>query len=70
MEPVFFANQFEFRKWLKKNYKTQTEILVGFYKVGSGKTTHWVMRAKQEDTKLKRLEKLIASIEAGLRFQW
>lgn len=37
MNPVFFANQTEFRNWLEKNYKTATEIIVGFYKVNSGK---------------------------------
>ena len=35
--PIFFAKQSDFRQWLKKNHKTQTELLVGFYKVGSGK---------------------------------
>jgi uncharacterized protein YdeI (YjbR/CyaY-like superfamily) len=37
MNPVFFANQTEFRNWLENNYKTATEIIVGFYKVNSGK---------------------------------
>ncbi len=37
MEPVFFANQFEFRKWLEHNYYKETELLVGYYKVNSGK---------------------------------
>jgi uncharacterized protein YdeI (YjbR/CyaY-like superfamily) len=35
--PTFFANQSDFRNWLQKNHKTKTELLVGFYKVGSGK---------------------------------
>src|SRR5687767_6119714 len=37
MTATFFATQSEFRKWLKKNHKKETEVLVGFYKVGSGK---------------------------------
>lgn len=37
MTPIFFASQSDFRKWLQKNYKKETELLVGFYKVGSGK---------------------------------
>lgn len=37
MNPIFFGNQLEFRNWLEKNYKTTTEIIVGFYKVNSGK---------------------------------
>jgi uncharacterized protein YdeI (YjbR/CyaY-like superfamily) len=34
---VFFSNQREFRDWLMKNHRIETEIIVGFYKVGSGK---------------------------------
>src|SRR6187401_3158431 len=37
MTPTFFANQSDFRKWLQKNHKKETELVVGFYKVGSGK---------------------------------
>lgn len=37
MGPIFFAKQSDFRKWLEKNHKTEIELLVGFYKVGSGK---------------------------------
>src|SRR6187549_365301 len=37
MTPTFFANQSDFRKWLQKNHTKETELLVGFYKVGSGK---------------------------------
>ncbi len=37
MEPTFFATAKEFRKWLEKNHEKEKELLVGFYKVGSGK---------------------------------
>ena len=37
MTPKFFATQSDFRQWLKENYDKETEIIVGFYKVGSGK---------------------------------
>src|SRR5258708_39491515 len=37
MTPIFFAKQSEFRKWLQKNHKKETELLVGFYKVDSWK---------------------------------
>lgn len=37
MEAQFFPDQQAFRKWLQKNHKTATELLVGFYKVNSGK---------------------------------
>jgi len=37
MTPTFFSNQIDFRKWLAKNHKKETELIVGFYKVDSGK---------------------------------
>lgn len=33
----FFPTQSEFRQWLEKNHKTETELFVGFYKVASNK---------------------------------
>jgi len=39
MTPTFFAKPSDFRKWLEKNHKKETELLVGFYKVGSGKSS-------------------------------
>ncbi len=39
MQPIFFATQLELRKWLQKNFQTSTELIVGFYKVGSNKKT-------------------------------
>ena len=36
MSPVFFETAAEFRAWLEANHATVTELLVGFYKVGSG----------------------------------
>lgn len=35
--PLFFGSQSDFRKWLSKNHLAKTELLVGFYKVDSGK---------------------------------
>lgn len=37
MTPIFFTNQAGFRKWLIKNHKKETELLVGFYKKKSGR---------------------------------
>ena len=37
MSPIFFTNQTSFRMWLEENHKTETELLVGFYKKNSGK---------------------------------
>ena len=39
MEPTFFSSQQDFRKWLEKNHKKETELLVGFYKVNSKKAS-------------------------------
>lgn len=36
-KPKFFATPEDFRTWLIANHERQTELLVGFYKVGSGK---------------------------------
>ena len=37
MEPTFFETGAAFRKWLQANHARETELLVGFWKVGSGK---------------------------------
>jgi len=37
MKPHFFAKASDFRKWLEKNHEKKKELLVGFYKVGSGR---------------------------------
>lgn len=37
MKPMFFPDQKDFRKWLSENYNKENELLVGFYKVASGK---------------------------------
>jgi uncharacterized protein YdeI (YjbR/CyaY-like superfamily) len=36
-KPTFFRTQASFRKWLEKNHDKAKELLVGFYKVNSGK---------------------------------
>ena len=35
--PVFFPTEADFRRWLEANHKTAPELLVGFWKKGSGK---------------------------------
>ncbi|MDQ6712538.1 MAG: YdeI/OmpD-associated family protein [Candidatus Dormibacteraeota bacterium] len=37
MQPTFFATAAELRQWLEENHATASELLVGFYKRGSGK---------------------------------
>src|SRR5215472_11122745 len=38
-EPKFFENPTAFRAWLEENHQTANELLVGFYKKASGKTS-------------------------------
>lgn len=35
MAPTFFTSPLEFRNWLQQHHATESEVLVGFYKVGS-----------------------------------
>ncbi len=37
MAPKFFPTPAAFRKWLQKNHLSATELVVGFYKVHTGK---------------------------------
>jgi uncharacterized protein YdeI (YjbR/CyaY-like superfamily) len=37
MRPRFFESQSQLRNWLEENHESATELLVGFYKKGSGK---------------------------------
>lgn len=34
---IFFKTQDDFREWLESHHETETELIVGFYKVDSGK---------------------------------
>lgn len=36
MPPTFFPTPADFRRWLEAHHATETELLVGFYKVSSG----------------------------------
>jgi uncharacterized protein YdeI (YjbR/CyaY-like superfamily) len=37
MAATFFATEDDFRKWLEMHHDKETELVVGFYKVDSGK---------------------------------
>jgi uncharacterized protein YdeI (YjbR/CyaY-like superfamily) len=37
VRPTFFANASDFRSWLVKHHATHKELLVGYYKVATGK---------------------------------
>ncbi|RFS14539.1 YdeI family protein [Emticicia sp. C21] len=37
MKPTFFPHQSDFRKWLAENHEKEKELIVGFYRVDSGK---------------------------------
>ena len=39
MSPTFFPTQNDFRTWLEDNSENETELVVGFYKVNSGKAS-------------------------------
>ena len=38
-KPTFFASEADFRRWLEANHETAEELLVGFWKKGSGKAS-------------------------------
>jgi uncharacterized protein YdeI (YjbR/CyaY-like superfamily) len=37
VKPTFFATAAEFRRWLERHHDSERELLVGFYKRGSGR---------------------------------
>ena len=37
MKPTFFPTPADFRRWLEQHHESESELLVGFYKKGSGK---------------------------------
>lgn len=39
MKTIFFQTQEDFRRWLEAHHETETELVVGFYNVKSGKQT-------------------------------
>lgn len=47
-EPIFFADADAFRRWLAANHEDAAELLVGFWKKGSGKASIDWPRARDE----------------------
>jgi uncharacterized protein YdeI (YjbR/CyaY-like superfamily) len=39
VEPTFFENPADFRAWLERHHESEGELLVGFYKKGSGRAS-------------------------------
>jgi len=39
MKPQFFSTQADLRSWFEKNSETEKELIVGFYKKGTGKAS-------------------------------
>lgn len=37
MKPIFFKTPAEFRQWLEENHQHEKEIIVGYYRISSGK---------------------------------
>jgi uncharacterized protein YdeI (YjbR/CyaY-like superfamily) len=48
MNPEYFTTQAKFHQWLKKHHAKSTELLVGFYKVKSGKPSITYQEALDE----------------------
>ncbi|PIX00259.1 MAG: hypothetical protein COZ80_01125 [Ignavibacteria bacterium CG_4_8_14_3_um_filter_37_9] len=49
MSPIFFSNTSEFRKWVDKNHKWETELFVRYYKVKiSNPSMTWSQSVEQE----------------------
>jgi uncharacterized protein YdeI (YjbR/CyaY-like superfamily) len=39
MEPTFFATPADFRAWLERHHESHSELIVGFHKRGSGRSS-------------------------------
>jgi len=39
VQPTYFSTEADFRRWLEANHETAPELLVGFWKKGSGKAS-------------------------------
>ena len=37
MKPIFFEDQFEFRRWFEANHEKEKEVIVGYYKIKTTK---------------------------------
>ncbi len=48
MPPLYFTTQAKFHQWLKQNHAKSTKLLVGFYKVNSGKPSITYQEALDE----------------------
>ena len=48
-EPTFFATAADFRRWLNANHERAPELLVGFWKKGSGRASIDWPEARDED---------------------
>jgi len=62
MEAKFFKTQSEFRKWLEENHDRETELIVGYYKVGSGRPSMTWSQSVDQALCLKKAGTVIGSI--------
>jgi uncharacterized protein YdeI (YjbR/CyaY-like superfamily) len=71
MAPIFFANTDELRKWLEENHQSEKELIDFEVQAPSYKKTiiYWIMSAKQEATRISRLNKLIVACNEGERLR-
>lgn len=63
MNPIFFKTQSDFRKWLEKNHKIKKELVVGFYKIGSGKPSMTWSQAVDEALCFGWIDGIVRSID-------
>ena len=71
MKPKFFSNPAEFRKWLQTNHKLAPEVVVGFYKKGSGRPSLTVQEAVEQALCFGWIDSVLRKTGAdsfGLRF--
>lgn len=63
MDPIFFTSQSEFRKWLTRHGASESEVWIGFYKVGASKTGITYKQALDEALCFGWIDGLLKSID-------
>lgn len=64
MNPVFFASAAAFGEWLERHHATETEIWVGFWKVGTGQPTLTWSEAVDEALRFGWIDGIRRSVDA------
>jgi uncharacterized protein YdeI (YjbR/CyaY-like superfamily) len=69
MKPRFFADPLDFRAWLQANHATAAEVLVGYYKKGSGRAGMVYAQALDEALCFGWIDGRVNSIDADRYMQ-